>query len=302
MKQYRILSLSLMFLSACGVEAGNPTGKKPKGSATVSLVPTSSVTGDQFTISIDSISLVSSDETSSSAQSMAISNQDFNLLSSSPNATGAEAAKSDVDTGKYTGVIITLPERRPPRYRPAGGDESELGTDKLDQHGFRIDQEIQIKEGESTNIVIRIDPLSSISKDGGQLRFDPRCDAFPRPPEAQYSGTAPITDAAYVCAYGYGLTRMQPPPQSNSTMGIPPPPPPPGPGGKFAAKSHQVFATKADVLFDSSSTCMNAFTKTGIKGSSFILDRLLPGSYALRFFRADDTYVDLTTDISVSAP
>lgn len=297
-----LIALSLLILSGCAVEAGNPTGKKPKGTAAVSFVQTTSLSGDQFTISLDSIALVSSSGDTSSTQNLNVSQTDLNLLSTSPTADSTEAAKADVEVGTYSGVIIKLPARKPPRYRSSAGVATELGTDKLDEYGFRIDQDIQIKEGESTSIIVRLDPLGSMTKDGERIRFDPRGDASPRPPAAQYSGTAPIADALYVCAYGYGLTKM-PLLQFNGVnptgRSLPPPPPP---GGKFAVRSHQSYSTRTDVVFDTSSTCSNAFAKTSVKEKSFILDRLLPGSYALRFFRADDSYVDQTPDITVSAP
>jgi hypothetical protein len=295
---YTILSIAVSAAS-CAVEVGNPSGKKPKGNVNFSFLQSTSLSDESMTLPLESITLTAASGDSSDDQSTELSQKEVNLFSLDQNSTGGSVSAGTVEivAGDYKGLVIKIPDDKDPKYRPPGGAERPMAMPDVKGRMVYLEQSITVAEGETTQVVIRIDPSASLQKESSsQYNFSPRGRLSGKPPGGQHKGSAPSNDYAVACAYAYGLSKIPPPtrPGLETAPGgrgesAPPQhlrepqqlmPPPPGPIGDRAD-----YKTKADIVFDTTSVCSHAFTKAPIvQGRSFWIT-LFQGVMRFAFLR-----------------
>jgi hypothetical protein len=209
------------------------------------------------------------------------------------------ASSAEVPVGTYSQLVVRLNGDKPVRYRSPKGEDESVELEDTDHRSFRVEQSFEITEGGTTSIVVNLDPYKSLVR-GDKLVFKPRGDARPRGRGVAHQGTAPDTTSLWVCAYAYDL-KFPPPRKDNPAAGLmlldgmPPPPPP-------RVEDRTFFGTREEIVFDDTEACANAFSKAPVLDSAYEIRHLLPGSYALRFFLADGTFVDASEDVTLSPP
>ncbi len=306
MKRLMLLNLVVLLLS-CAVEAGNPSTKKPTGTVSVQFAKTEDSENQSFQLMINRIELAADDTTTASL------NPDVNEIElfSGSQADDVLAVKGqEVAVGKYAKIYVRLDEKRPPVYRGRDGKEMRVEIDHLEDRAFYFAESFEVKEGEETKVLVSLDPRRSLiaSKDRpGNMVFEPMGGAFPKPKESRFEGTAPSAEFVTVCAYAYGF--IQPPPPPFSPQGDDRNRPDKqfsrfmidkGPGRLgSAARPPKVFDSKDVVVKDETAQCDNAFARAPVQNQKYVLSHLPPGSYLVRFFKADGKYQDAEQEITV---
>lgn len=301
----RVLLLNLVVFSlSCAVEAGNPSTKKPTGTVSVQFAKTEDSENQSFQLVINKIELTS-DEAGTASLNPDVAEVE---LFANSQKDGVQAIKGQpVAAGKYAKIYVRLDEKRPPVYKNREGKEMKVEIDHLDARAFYFSENFEVKEGEETVVLVSLDPRRSLvaSKERpGNMIFEPMGGAFPKSRDARHEGTAPAPDLILVCAYAYGLQAPSFPPSSggdndrinkhNPRLTFDK-----GPGSGSAARPPKVFETKEFVVKDETAQCDNAFARAPVHNQKYVLNHLPPGSYLLRFFKADGKYQDAEQEITV---
>jgi hypothetical protein len=301
----RSLLVAAALLAACGVEVGNPNGEKPKtGTAQVYFARSrASEAGASFDLSLANVQLRSGDSASSVVAELAAASESVGLLSLTGDDDDVLAASSDtVPAGTYAQVVVSFAAGVPAVYKAASGEVIEAAFEDEAARAVTIDAEIEITEGESTAIVISLDPERSLVAREGQPEqrvFRPLGEVMHRGRRAAYEGTTDAPGATLVCAYYYEPLAHpkpghQPPPGG---LGSAPPPPPPS----KALRRRPTFATAADVVKDESAACPNAFDRAPVRDGRYSFRHLPPGKYDFRIFDGDG-YTEGATGVQLQPP
>lgn len=309
-----------LFASHCGVEAGN-TGKGRTGQVKISFAQESVTGSESLSVSVSSLGLLDSDDTEQASLTSDVSSVD--LYASDASESVLVADSSEIPVGTYTKLAIRLKGDKPVKYRDAEGIDHDVELDADTRQSFYITQEIQVVEGEVTNIVVNLDPYQSLAKPSNdRYVFEPR-GGVSRHSELGYEGSTDFTRNGFACLYAYQI------PEENGPLGpmtsqIPEDEFDPwneggeytpgggprrdgphllGPGG---GKGREVerrprFESREELVKDETSDCSKAYAKTVIKNGKFEFRYLSEGLYALRIFATDESYQDAVDDISLKA-
>lgn len=292
------------FLLACGVEAGNPGGGTKKGTLGIFIAKEPKLGKQQFTLALQEIQLVAASQ-EATLQTFAPQKFEFNLFEESEQSDGTdtqELGTSEITIGDYSQVVFKLSQDRPLRYVDREGASKSVQWEDPQSSGFVMANSFTIKEGEKTEILLSMNPYQSVveSSSPGGIIFKPRGDSRRRDLGQKISGKAPLGDAQWVCAYLFDpeAPPFGPPP---SFLGVVTNEPiSRSPGTDFPKRpalgprmeGRVVFSTRDKVVLDEQFPCKNAFSQTPVKEDIYHLRQLVPGSYRVRFFRADQTFFD----------
>lgn len=303
MKRLMVAALYYSIMTGCGVEVGNPGGDEPdKGTLNIFFAREPVVEAESLSLSLASIDLVSTDSQDTVASlSPEVSDVDIFGLTESDQIKVAES--TDIPTGIYGQVVIQLNQESPFKYRDRDGEEKPVRFEEQSQRAFYVQQDFEIITGETTTLVLSLDPYNSLAKtDENGFIFRPRGDFRPKRHFIKHSGETDFENAEWVCAYAYAVEEIPKPPRwegdPNATLPPPPGPPPghPGPG----VIDRITFATKEDVVKDATSLCANAFTKAPVVEGKYEIRNLRPATYTLRFFDESGGFQDGIEEVVIS--
>lgn len=300
-----LVALTIILLSGCVVEAGNPSSKKPKqGSVSLYFAKTLDTSNQNLQLNIDNVDVSSSTSTDqASSFSLTPDQKEVEIFSLKETDDTAVVNSKPANAGVYDQIAIHLSSQKPVSRRDSNGADSPVDTDQIADNTFYLSQSFEIKEGEETQVIIRLDGHRSLVLGDGHVAFHPMGNFFPRNFGQDYEGKAPSAEFNWVCAYAYGIS---PPPRGGmmreTPIGKPNMPPPQHLGhfGRaFAALPPKSFATKDEVKKDATSACDNAFVKAEVVGQNFKLRHLPPGNFSFRFFKSDDSFEDASADVTI---
>jgi hypothetical protein len=297
--------LMLPLLIGCGVEVGNPGKKGGSGTTTatgsidISFAKEAVVASERLSLNLSGFDLLTGDDNSIVSSLSAKSSQvELMGLADDQSSTSIVAESSTIPVGVYDRILVRLLSDEPIQYRDRSGGSRTIKFDDAPNHAFYVDHPFEITEGQTTSVAISIDPYRSIltSPDSQDITFKPRGGARRNERGQDYKGTTTTTDAEWVCAYAYNLGPM-PHPGSDRRRELPKLGTK-GPTGP-SVENRKDFAGKDSIVFDTSNACENAFAKVPVASGRYELRHLPPGSYALRIFKSDGSYIDDETDIDL---
>lgn len=277
----------------CGVEAGN-SGPKKQGSVKIYFAQEASSESESLSMQLASLDLYTDSETSTASLTPSVESVD--LFGLTENSSVVVAESSAIPVGSYQNIAIRLTGEKPIRYRDSGGQEISVDLDDAAVQSFYVEQSFEVSEGQTTSIILSIDPYKSLSRNSGtpdRFVFKPRGDARPPEGDVPYLGSTTITDAKWVCAYAYSVQLpgpINPFPRDGARLNF-------GPDFGPRVEDRPSFSTKDDLVKDETDACDNAFAKAPVLDGKYELRHLLPGAYSLRVFTSTGSYVDLEQDI-----
>ena len=309
------VALLAMGLAHCGIEVGNPHGGKKgqpsSGLITISLADAPIDDVKHVFFDVQGLQVASADATNAVSLSLTQSGK-IDALALNSGKTLALASGQSIAPGTYHGLNLVLNQNNPATV--VNNDDSEAPVDFSDSsHAIYVPQTFSIAEGQTLELVMHIDLRRSLSRmsdgDGPSHRFafGPTATVLQRDSEATIVGKNVAADVTTVCAYLTRRPDFQPghrtPPfggnqrqghgdagEANGDGDGPPDGPPPP--GAFRAHTPNSFDPDAKVALDTDATCPQAFAVAGVATGAFDMSHLWPGSYRLRFFRADGTFTD----------
>lgn len=327
-KRYRISLITgvcWLALAACGVEVGNPNPTKPttttSGSVQIYMSRVPRTAAESLTLALGGISLDSQvselprTELNPKLPQFDLYDQDTSDL--------LLAEASGIAVGEYSGLTLNLTQTTVD-FRDADGrsGQAELDSVYRDDTGIIIGRAIVISEGETTPILIDLDPRRSLF-DGegehvGKRRFRPMGGALARHGIAAYEGVSVVNGGQWVCAYLYE-------PRFGKPLGAPQRPhaqplfehrprpsklpaflsaeaPADGRPPRLRPQERPYFSTAAEVVKDETAGCENAFAKEPVFEQKFAFPRLPPGTYDFRVFAQDGSYQEQALGVYIDPP
>ena len=301
MRRQTIIAVSALLLAHCGVEVGNPGGEKPKtGMINISFATEPVQSNESLSLDISSLDISENIDSDAVTKSLTPSVSSINLYGIKDSDSVSVAEASDMPVGSYSQIVVRLVGDEPVKYRDRDGKSKPVALEEQESKAFYINQSFVVTEGETTSIVISIDPYKSLENGDDKLVFKPQGHAKNRERGARYEGETTLVGAMWVCAYAYAVQAPSPPGGKlldYSLNQLPPPPPMKG----TPILDRKVFENKADVVKDDTESCSNSFAKAPVFDGKFSLRNLVPATYSLRFFAEDGTFEDNTDDV-VLAP
>ncbi len=279
----RLWFLALL-LFGCGVEAGNPGGGTKKGTLSIAVVREPKAGKQQLTLALQEIQLVASQQ-DSAVQGFKPQKSEFSLFDDSNQGDSVDSqdlGATEIEVGDYSQVVFQLVQDNPLRYFDRDGVAKKIRWEDPQANAFALSYPFTIKEGEKTELLLNMNPYQSViegpANDG--IVFKPRGDGRKRDLGEPITGVAPIADAQWICVYLYNQMQQLPPPPFK------------GPARGPRMEDRPVFSSKDKVVLDESTPCKNAFSQAPVMNSNFKLRGLPPGSYLVRYFRDNQTFVD----------
>jgi hypothetical protein len=296
MRRQTVTIISALLLAHCGVEVGNPGGEKPKtGMINISFATETGLSNESLSLDISSLDISESVDSDAIIKSLTPSVSSIDLYGLQDSGSVSVAEASDMPAGSYSQIVVRLIGDEPVKYRDRDGKNRAVALEEKESKAFYINQSFVVTEGETTSIVISIDPYKSLENDDDKLIFRPHGHAKNRNRGVRYEGETKLVGAEWVCAYAYDV---QVPPPSGGKMfdyrlDDKSPPSVKGP----PLLDRKVFGTKADVVKDESDNCDNAFARAPIEDGKFRLRNLVPATYSFRYFAEDGTFEDNSDDV-----
>lgn len=281
--------LEFMAIGAgCAIEAGNPSTKKPKGALNVIFSKTETSSGESMMIDLSSVGIASSTDEWLSSSSLPLVKSSLDLFSAD-GSSFETIVQTELSEGSYDQIILSLPNDRIGRYRDGSGVERDLLPESSGDTVYYFADTIEVKEAETTEIHIDLDPRRSIELDGDRHRFKPKGHLKHGKFDTNYEGIAP-SDSAVACVYHFNSKRGGFSEGRDERS-----------GGHHLMKRNRakiepvgVYESRGEIQWDSSSLCPLAFRRVVVSDQKFELKGIPPGDYAVRFFKTDDTYIDGT--------
>ncbi|MBM4253974.1 MAG: DUF4382 domain-containing protein [Deltaproteobacteria bacterium] len=301
-KQWTISLWTLAFLG-CGVEVGNPGNKggttPATGSINISFAKEWMAASESLSLNIAGLDLLEgTDDTVVTSLTATVSQVDLLGLTDASSDETLVANSTDVPIGVYDRIVVRLGNDRPVRYRGRDGADRDVTLDSSVGNSFYVTQSFEVEEGKTTSVVVSLDPYSSLKSntDGSGFTFKPRGGSRLKDKGVRYAGSTTIADAEWLCAYAYRLS-VTPEPGPEKRRALHKKGAKSSPGAKLDGR--QSFSSKANVIKDFTTSCENAFAKVPVIDGKYQLRHLAPGSYTLRYFKADGSYEDQADDITL---
>lgn len=292
------LAVSL-FLSACGVEAGNPGTTKPdtkKGGVAIRIAKQLDLKSSMLSLSLSSFRLAQQDN---EIAEISPNLKEINLFTNTTDDEPIVAESNDVPVGSYSDIIVQLASTDPVIYRDEEGRESPVDLDDPAVPIFKVNEEFEVGDGEKIEIVLNIDPYRSLideQTDKKRFKFRPQGHSHRRGRGLRYDGETSVLGASWVCAYAFDARPLKTKRKSrghdesrDDTNSKKP---------RFLGE-RTIFDRLEDVKKDESKSCPNAFAVAPIVEAKYHLRQLIPATYHLRFFKQDGSYEDSNAPIKL---
>ncbi len=304
--------LLILFGAGCGVEAGNPdTGDQPKtGKVSLNFARVFDIQGQSFKLALTGAELRSGNGAAAVTSSLNPATDSLELFGLTDDQSSVLAASSDtVPVGTYDHIYVKLNGKAPVSYTTDGGDARSIGFGSEGQSAFKVQQTVEVKEGETTDLVVSLDARRSLvhpddDDDPNHLVFRPRGGAERRDHGLDYEGSVGATSGgAFVCAYLYAAITFSPPaemhPDGDGDSDGPGNEPPKGPD----LDPRPTYPTLDDVVKDTTDECPNAFDRTRVEADgSWRFHHVRPGTFDFRLFKTDGSFQDLAGGIVLTPP
>ncbi|RZA12393.1 MAG: DUF4382 domain-containing protein, partial [Proteobacteria bacterium] len=252
--------------------------------------------GESLNVQLTSLDLLTDDDSASASLTPSVSSVDLFGNESSDTVMVAESVT--IPIGSYQQIAVRMGSQKPIRYRDASGRDHNVNLEDSASTSFYVAQTYEVKEGETTSILVNLDPYRSIqTSEQGNYVFRPKGDARDPQRGTDYKGTTVVSNAKWVCAYAFSANsspEQYGPRPSPDGKG---PPPPRGP----EVEGRKTYPSKNELMKDTTDACDNAFAKAPVQNGRFELRHLLPATYALRVFTAPDSYQDIAEDLRIDA-
>ncbi len=287
--------ISILLLTGCVIEAGNPNGVT--GDLKISWDGNGSslglVSSGSFEIFIDSVILYNDADNSNLSMTLKPTHESINILR---NETIEFATTSEVIPGTYNNIVIIVKDSNPFKYKPDGSNEKPVRFEDSGSKAIYISGNYEIEEGQSEEIVVSLDLSNSLSESGDGFIFKPRAGAQRRKFGVSYSSTVNFDEGEVVCAYLYDAIA---PPKRMGRIAkrfkkrLTPP-------SGFKAFTRPEFSSADDVVKDETKKCDNAFERRPVINNSFEFRHLKPGTYDFRVFKEDGSFEDIETGVRLT--
>jgi len=287
--------ISILLLTGCVIEAGNPNGitgdlkiSWDGNDTSLGLVDSGS-----FEIFIDSVILYNDSDGSNLSTTLKPTHESINILK---NETIEFATSSEVTPGTYNNIVIIMKDSNPFKYKPDGSNEKPVRFEDSGSKAIYISGSYVIEEGQEEEIVISLDLSNSLSESGDGFIFKPRAGAQRRKLGVAYSSTVNFDGGEFICAYLYDVIA---PPKSRRkpTRRFKQRPAPPS---GFKASTRPEFSSAEDVIKDETDKCDNAFERRPVVNNAFEFRHLKPGTYDFRVFKEDGSFEDIESEIRLT--
>lgn len=309
--------LIALFTTHCGVEAGN-AGKGRTGQVKIHFTQESSTGSESLNVAVGSLGLLNSDDKEVATLSPSAST--FDLYGSTSSESVLVAESNAIPAGSYAKIAIRLSGEKPIQYRDESGKSYEVGVDEETKESLFIAQDIEVLVGETTTIIVNLDPYSSLARSESQssYTFNPRGQVSRQSSSYRYEGSTQMANANWACLYAFSVTEDKAPL---------------GPFGRILSRGDDdeedddkaksgfwrgwgllrnsggrrgrevegrpKVSSKSELIKDESSDCDRAFAKAPIKNGKFEFRHLSEGTYSLRVFSKTGAYQDGSEDITI---
>jgi hypothetical protein len=297
-----------LFLTHCGVEAGNPVDSDPKaGLVQIQFATVDDIFGDSFVLNLADLSISSTNDSGEAEviESLELTTTEVELFALSDDAgSETDVGTSTVTVGSYNVITIGFDEAKPLSYQATGEDPQIIAFSEDGIGSINLAETIEIAEGETTTIILNFDPRNSLTGDNkADFKFDPMVASHKKGFKSSYEGSTDVANATSVCAYLY--SPIHPPkgergPKPGRASGKRPPPPK-GRKGK-AGRPPKMFESADDVVKDETKLCENAFQRVRVIDGVYHFRHLVPGTYDFRIFAEDGSYTDEVTGELLEPP
>jgi hypothetical protein len=304
--RHHLLFVLALFVSQCGVEAGN-VGKGRTGQVKVLFAQEPSSGDESLSVSVGSLGLIDSQDAEVATLNAATSSVD---LYGSKASSVLVAESKEIPIGAYAKIAIRLKGDKPIRYRDVGGLDHDVELEDDAKESFYIAQSIVVEDGEVTTIIVNLDPFQSLARPGADaFVFRPRGELARH--SQTYVGTTELGSARWACLYAYGIDPGPVGPWTSPWNG----PWGGGEGPEFdpnremphlagplhgrQVEGRPTFKGKDQLVRDQTAECSSAYAKTSVKDGRFEFRFLDEGTYAVRIFSGDGGFIDLSDDIVV---
>ena len=302
--RYPVLALVIVLsLTRCGIEVGNPSDDNDTKKGTLSISFAKETVRDQARLSLDlaALDLISIDDDSIIA-SLSPTIKNIELFGLADESEALVAESKAIPIGVYKRIAVRLNGDEPIHYHDFEGVKRPIRIADDSSGSFYIDQNFEISEGQTTSLLLSLDPYRSIHESNSSkgLVFKPQGDLRQHDRSLNYSTKTSLADARWACAYAYDLQIPRPtPPRARGAGRKHLFARPPFPG--IPTTRRVTFATKDDVMKDETSKCANAFAKAPVVDGAFEFRHLLPARYSLRLFRSDGSFDDSAQDFTLDS-
>lgn len=317
--------IGLLALSGCGVEAGNPGGKSEgsgtkKGTLSILIAKEPKSGAEQLTLGLDQLQLLGQkSEDAVQVLTPKLSEINFFADQDKTDDSSQEISSGEVSVGDYQQVMFKLKADKTPEYADKEGKKRKVRWEDPEAKGFAVVSNFSVVEGQKTEILLSLNMYQSIQKGDDHdesVIFKPRGDFKRREGGQKISGPLPTAGVEWVCAYLYGAQPKPPALEATERFDHQGSQKPvflkDKEKGKDPKGVHEhrgprledrmVYSSRDQIAFDTEYPCKNAFEQAPIKGEEYRLRPVPPGTYAIRFFKVDKTFVDLEKDLVVGTP
>ena len=299
--QIAIFLLTLI-LNGCGVEAGNPVdddSETSSGQLSLTFAESDDVFGESFVLNLTGVTVSSLDDSGNTAASedLSLSSMQVELFSLTEDSATEETATANLAPGTYDQITLGFSQEDPVSFTGENEDPVTLPFSSPEYPAIHLEQSITITEGQLSEIVISLDPRSSLTTDestGAFKGFDPQLRSLRKGEGFTHKGTTGLKGAFKACAYFY---------KSSSSLSQ---------GGQKASAASFAklnrrrkrfgpsrlgrrppeFSDPSSVIKDKVPRCPNAFAKATVRNGTYRFRYLKPGFYDIRVFASGGTYED----------